>query len=248
MFSVRKWLYIHLTGQVFVVLWACHFYHAIIAVFIPITGRSGGHKNPDVTIGIISCFFTMFIGSYLVSLNQQIYSSSKPMFLIRKLPISDSISWIAKKSQVISSYSNFIVCTNAIELHWHPFWLPIQWWSGQSNTSKTLYNCALINMNALKSYLFVRLSAANVSKFIIILACCAQSVWLEWTCPVLWFRILVPWTWSKCWENHWQSRCTRDTNCTRTDSTLSRFTILRFAFVFMPSIAHRVFRFWISRF
>lgn len=65
-FTVRKWLYIHLCGQIFIVLWATHFYHAIISVFIPLAGRSGGDKNPDIPIGMISCFFTFFIGSYLV--------------------------------------------------------------------------------------------------------------------------------------------------------------------------------------
>lgn len=65
---VKKWLYIHLIGQVFVILWASHFYHLIISVFIPIAGRSGGYNNPDISIGIISCFFTFFIGSYLFPL------------------------------------------------------------------------------------------------------------------------------------------------------------------------------------
>lgn len=60
-------MYIHLTGQVFIVLWAAHFYHSIISVFIPIAGRSGGDKNPDVAIGILSCFFTLFMCSYLVT-------------------------------------------------------------------------------------------------------------------------------------------------------------------------------------
>lgn len=66
LFLVRKWLYIHLVGQIFIVLWALHFYHLIMSVFIPISGRSGGYKNPDITIGAISCFFTLFVGSYLV--------------------------------------------------------------------------------------------------------------------------------------------------------------------------------------
>lgn len=65
LFTVR-WLYIHLTGQVLVVLWTTHLYHAITAVFIPTAGRSGSDENPDILIGFISCFFTMFIGSYLV--------------------------------------------------------------------------------------------------------------------------------------------------------------------------------------
>ena len=66
LFSVKKWLYIHLIGQIFVVLWTTHIYHLLIAAFIPIAGRSGATNNPDVTIGILCCFFTLLITSYLV--------------------------------------------------------------------------------------------------------------------------------------------------------------------------------------
>lgn len=67
-FSVRKWLYVHLGGQVLVVLWATHFYHVVFDMFIPIAGRSGGAKNPDLLIAIISCSLTFFITSYLTPL------------------------------------------------------------------------------------------------------------------------------------------------------------------------------------
>lgn len=43
-------------------------YHLVVSVFIPLTGRSGGSSNPDVVIGIISCFFTLLMTSLLVNL------------------------------------------------------------------------------------------------------------------------------------------------------------------------------------
>lgn len=58
----------HLTGQIFIILWTTHMYHLVIDMFIPITGRSGGASNPDVVIGIISCFVTLMITSLLVCL------------------------------------------------------------------------------------------------------------------------------------------------------------------------------------
>lgn len=66
--TIQKWLYIHLFGQIFVVLWASHFYNEVIDMFIPITGRNGGLKNPDVLIAIICCSITFFITSYITPL------------------------------------------------------------------------------------------------------------------------------------------------------------------------------------
>lgn len=37
-------------------------------IFIPITGRSGSARNPDVLISIICCVTTLFICSYMVSI------------------------------------------------------------------------------------------------------------------------------------------------------------------------------------
>lgn len=64
--TIRTWLYVHLAGQALVVMWASHFYHTVMGVFVPIAGRSGGHSNPDIVIAVISVYFTFFIGSYLV--------------------------------------------------------------------------------------------------------------------------------------------------------------------------------------
>lgn len=67
-FAVKKWLYVHLAGQVFVVLWTTYFYHILTGIFIPISGRSGGMDNPDEIIAIICCLMTIYITSFLVSL------------------------------------------------------------------------------------------------------------------------------------------------------------------------------------
>lgn len=64
--SVHKWMYTHLCGQIVHVLWATYFYHSIMSVFIPISGRSGGTHNPDFIIGPMVAFFTFLVGSYLV--------------------------------------------------------------------------------------------------------------------------------------------------------------------------------------
>lgn len=63
--SVKKWLYVQLISHVLILLWTTHFYHLIIGMFIPITGRSGAAKNPDITIGIICATMTFFVTSYL---------------------------------------------------------------------------------------------------------------------------------------------------------------------------------------
>lgn len=65
--SVKKWMYVHLAGQVITILWTTAFYHSVVGMFIPIAGRSGAANNPDVTIGILCCVFTLFITSYIVS-------------------------------------------------------------------------------------------------------------------------------------------------------------------------------------
>lgn len=70
-------MYIHLIGQVITILWTTSFYHSIVGMFIPIAGRSGGVHNPDVTIGMICCLFTLFITSYIVSCVHAIHDTEK---------------------------------------------------------------------------------------------------------------------------------------------------------------------------
>ncbi|CAO1401575.1 unnamed protein product [Diamesa serratosioi] len=68
--SVHNWLYAHMIGQFFIIFWASSFFHVVIDLFIPITGRSGSNKNPDTTIGAICCIMTLFMCSYFIPLTQ----------------------------------------------------------------------------------------------------------------------------------------------------------------------------------
>lgn len=66
--TVKKWLYVHLAGQVFFVLWSTNFYHLIAGMFIPIAGRSGNAENPEVPVAMIGWLLTVYITSYLMPL------------------------------------------------------------------------------------------------------------------------------------------------------------------------------------
>ncbi|XP_055905553.1 endoplasmic reticulum metallopeptidase 1-like [Eupeodes corollae] len=66
--TIRRWLYVHLGGQIFVIIWATHFYHMVVSMFIPTAGRSGGHKNPDIMIAMICGSLTFFATSYVTPL------------------------------------------------------------------------------------------------------------------------------------------------------------------------------------
>lgn len=68
LFLVRRWLYIHLAGQLLVAVWTLNFYTMVVDVFISTSGRSGGKKNPDVMVAIICSTFTFFTTSYLTPL------------------------------------------------------------------------------------------------------------------------------------------------------------------------------------
>lgn len=63
--SVKTWLYVHLFGQIFLVLWATHFYHLLTGMFIPIAGRSGSFENPEVSLALICWLLSVYITSYL---------------------------------------------------------------------------------------------------------------------------------------------------------------------------------------
>lgn len=66
-FIVKKWLYVHLIGQTFVVLWTTNFYHVLTGIMIPIAGRSGDTNNPDLTIAILCWAMTIYVTGFLVS-------------------------------------------------------------------------------------------------------------------------------------------------------------------------------------
>lgn len=61
-----KWMYVHLFGQIFVVLWTTYFYQMVIKFFIPLSGRSGDGVNPEFLIGLITIIYTILITSFLV--------------------------------------------------------------------------------------------------------------------------------------------------------------------------------------
>lgn len=66
--TTRKWLLVHLAFQVLTMLWATQYYHMFMKLFIPISGRSGGHKNPEYTVGSIAALMTLLATSYMMPL------------------------------------------------------------------------------------------------------------------------------------------------------------------------------------
>ncbi|EAA07277.5 AGAP003432-PA [Anopheles gambiae str. PEST] len=62
----RAWMYIHLAGQLPALLWATNFYNVLIALFVPITGRFGGSRNPEVFISLLAAGGTLLCCSYLI--------------------------------------------------------------------------------------------------------------------------------------------------------------------------------------
>ena len=66
--TTRKWLLVHLAFQLLTMLWATQYYHMFMKLFIPISGRSGGHKNPEYTVGSIAALMTLLATSYMMPL------------------------------------------------------------------------------------------------------------------------------------------------------------------------------------
>lgn len=65
--AVNKWLYVQLIFQSLIVLWTSHHFHLILNMFVPISGRSGALKNPEVNVAIICSALTLLMTSYLVN-------------------------------------------------------------------------------------------------------------------------------------------------------------------------------------
>lgn len=65
---MHHWLYIHMSGQFFIILWTSYFYNMVLDLFIPITGRSGSARNPDAIISVLCCATILFMCSYMVRL------------------------------------------------------------------------------------------------------------------------------------------------------------------------------------
>ncbi|XP_055696268.1 endoplasmic reticulum metallopeptidase 1-like [Lutzomyia longipalpis] len=66
--TVNLWLYVHLGGQMIIMIWTSFIYHTTIHMLIPRTSTLGATHNPDVAIGAICATFTFFTTSYMVPL------------------------------------------------------------------------------------------------------------------------------------------------------------------------------------
>lgn len=66
--TVHKWLLLHMLFQIVALAWSTQFYHILMNMFVPITGRIGSSINPDVIVGTLATFATLFSCSYLTPL------------------------------------------------------------------------------------------------------------------------------------------------------------------------------------
>uniref|UniRef100_A0A182PS58 FXNA-like protease n=1 Tax=Anopheles epiroticus TaxID=199890 RepID=A0A182PS58_9DIPT len=64
----RRWLALHLAFQIPAMLWATKFYHVLLKLFVPITGRMGAGSNPEYLIALLVACFGVLCVSYLVPL------------------------------------------------------------------------------------------------------------------------------------------------------------------------------------
>ncbi|XP_041767464.1 endoplasmic reticulum metallopeptidase 1-like [Anopheles merus] len=64
----RRWLALHLAFQIPTLLWATKFYHLLVKLFVPITGRMGAGTNPEYLIALLVACFGLLCVSYLVPL------------------------------------------------------------------------------------------------------------------------------------------------------------------------------------
>ncbi|XP_058813686.1 endoplasmic reticulum metallopeptidase 1-like [Topomyia yanbarensis] len=64
----RKWLLVHLGFQLITMLWATQFYHMFMKLFVPISGRMGGAKNPEYLVASIAALSMLLISSYMLPL------------------------------------------------------------------------------------------------------------------------------------------------------------------------------------
>ncbi|XP_058813687.1 endoplasmic reticulum metallopeptidase 1-like [Topomyia yanbarensis] len=93
--SVHKWLFVHLFFQIIAILWCTQFYHLMLNMFIPITGRIGASINPDFIIGAMAAAVTLFTCSYMTPL---LFLLKKTDKLIGELVAITSIALILATS------------------------------------------------------------------------------------------------------------------------------------------------------
>ncbi|XP_035796226.1 endoplasmic reticulum metallopeptidase 1-like [Anopheles albimanus] len=72
--TTRKWIYVHLLFQLPALLWTTNFYNVLIELFVPITGRFGGSRNPEMFISLLAAAFTLLCCSYLIPFIAQLRS------------------------------------------------------------------------------------------------------------------------------------------------------------------------------
>uniref|UniRef100_A0A1Q3FHC3 FXNA-like protease n=2 Tax=Culex tarsalis TaxID=7177 RepID=A0A1Q3FHC3_CULTA len=75
--TTRKWLAVHLGFQLLAMLWATQYYHMFMKLFVPISGRIGGAKNPEYLVGAIAALCTLLVGSYMMPLVQLLKRASE---------------------------------------------------------------------------------------------------------------------------------------------------------------------------
>ncbi|XP_049530243.1 endoplasmic reticulum metallopeptidase 1-like [Anopheles darlingi] len=73
----HRWLGVHLAFQAVAMLWSTNFYHLIMKLFVPITGRIGGTVNPEYLIGLLVAIGGLLCISYLVPLIGLLKQSSE---------------------------------------------------------------------------------------------------------------------------------------------------------------------------
>lgn len=64
---VWGWRIVQLVANFVPTAFNVYFYIVLFALTIPICGRIGNDKNPELIVGMISTLFVILIGSYYVS-------------------------------------------------------------------------------------------------------------------------------------------------------------------------------------
>ncbi|KFB37661.1 AGAP003432-PA-like protein [Anopheles sinensis] len=71
----RGWITVHLVFQLPALLWSTNFYLVLVQLFVPITGRFGGARNPEVFISLLAATGTLLCCSFLIPFIGQLRST-----------------------------------------------------------------------------------------------------------------------------------------------------------------------------
>uniref|UniRef100_A0A182IYS4 FXNA-like protease n=1 Tax=Anopheles atroparvus TaxID=41427 RepID=A0A182IYS4_ANOAO len=71
----RGWIAVHLAFQLPALLWSTNFYNVLVQLFVPITGRFGGSRNPELFISLLAATGTLLCCSYLIPFVGQLRST-----------------------------------------------------------------------------------------------------------------------------------------------------------------------------